>query len=602
MSGSQDPTPITRSVTPPSTTTIALQSAKPTKTGLGKFFRNPRILSSLIIVGIAVLVAILSPWIAPYGAEEFSLSDSLATPSPEHLLGADRAGRDLLSRLILATPMSLMGSVVTLGTALVIGLPFGLIAGYRGGTTSRIGAWVSSLIMAMPAIVFLLTVRAVVGPSIWVSMVVFGLIISPQIFRVVESAVADVRHELYIDAAKVSGLSDSRIIRRHVLRIIAAPIMIQAAFIGGASIAMQASLEFLGIGDPNTPTWGGMLNSAFGEIFRAPWQVIWPALAIGLISGALIMIATAISDLTRPRGMVGAAGKTNLGFSAETAAAEGGNSEAKSPALLRIRDLAVGYPSSDGIREVVQGVSLSLQPGEVLGLVGESGSGKTQIALSVLGLLPASAKITRGEIEVDGTPLAQMSVRERRRLLGSTIGYVPQEPMTNLDPAFRVGEQIARPLRLHLKLSRKAARERALELLEQVGIRDVPRVFNSYPHQISGGIAQRVLIAGAVSLEPRLLVADEPTTALDVTIQAEVLGVLRRLQAERGMSMLVVTHNFGVVADICDRVTVMSNGRIVEEGAVREVLGAPQHPYTQNLLGSMLDKREPLIASERNAK
>jgi peptide/nickel transport system permease protein len=225
----------------------------------------------------------------------------------------------------------------------------------------------------------------------------------------------------------------------------------------------------------------------------------------------------------------------------------------------------------------------------VLGLVGESGSGKSQTAFATLGLLPAAGRITGGSIMFAGQELTGLPVRSYRELLGREIAYVPQEPMTNLDPSFTIGQQLVVPLRKKQGLSRADARARALELLDRVGITDPERTFESYPFQISGGMAQRVLIAGAVSCEPRLLIADEPTTALDVSVQAEVLGVLRTLQREKGMGVLLVTHNFGVVADICDRVAVMSNGLIVESGDTREVLRTPRHEYTVSLLNSMLD-------------
>ncbi|MDD0858513.1 ABC transporter ATP-binding protein [Arthrobacter alpinus] len=234
--------------------------------------------------------------------------------------------------------------------------------------------------------------------------------------------------------------------------------------------------------------------------------------------------------------------------------------------------------------------------------MGESGSGKTQTAWSVLDLLPREAMILGGSITIDGQDRAKLPAGRRRALLGDTLAYIPQEPMSNLDPSFTVGQQLTLPLRRTMGMSRGEANAKALALLERVGIADPERTFNSYPHQISGGMAQRVLIAGAVSCEPKVLVADEPTTALDVTVQAEVLDLLRSLQQERGMAMLLVTHNFGVVADICDRVAVMQHGRIVETGDVAEIFAAPKHPYTRMLLGSLLHEREPrtrLVDSEQ---
>ncbi|GAP54035.1 putative peptide import ATP-binding protein BMEII0863 [Arthrobacter sp. Hiyo6] len=214
-----------------------------------------------------------------------------------------------------------------------------------------------------------------------------------------------------------------------------------------------------------------------------------------------------------------------------------------------------------------------------------------------MGLLPAGGRITGGTIDFAGTGLQNASERVYQSIRGKRIGYIPQEPMSNLDPSFRIGSQLVQPLRLNLGLSRKDATEKALTLLERVGIPNPRRTFDAYPFEVSGGMAQRVLIAGAISTEPDLIIADEPTTALDVTVQAEVLDLLRDLQRERGMAMLLVTHNFGVVADLCDRVTVMRNGLFVEQGPVRTILTKPSHSYTQSLLDAILDEgpaRAPL--------
>jgi peptide/nickel transport system permease protein len=257
--------------------------------------------------------------------------------------------------------------------------------------------------------------------------------------------------------------------------------------------------------------------------------------------------------------------------------------------VLDVRDLVVGYPDGERDREVVTGVSLQLRRGEVLGLVGESGSGKTQTAFAILGLLSPGGRILRGSILFGGRDLAGLPEAGMRELRGRRIAYIPQEPMSNLDPSFRIGFQLVEPMVTVLGISRAEAKARALQLLARVGMPDPERTFRSYPHQISGGMAQRVLIAGAIACNPDLLIADEPTTALDVTVQAEVLDLLRDLQAEFNMSMILVTHNFGVVADICHRVAVMKDGAIVETNEVRELFAKPRHQYTRMLLDAVLE-------------
>jgi ABC-type dipeptide/oligopeptide/nickel transport system ATPase component len=270
--------------------------------------------------------------------------------------------------------------------------------------------------------------------------------------------------------------------------------------------------------------------------------------------------------------------------------------------VLEIRDLRVAYQQAEGPDiEVVHGVSLDIRKGEIHGLVGESGSGKTQTAFAVLGLLPRGGHVSGGSIDYEGTQLADASERVYGGIRGKRIAYIPQEPMSNLDPSFTIGSQLVEPLRKHLGLSKKEATERSLALLDRVGIPNPQRSFDAYPFEVSGGMAQRVLIAGAVSTDPDVIVADEPTTALDVTVQAEVLDLLRDLQRERNLAMLLVTHNFGVVADLCDRVTVMQQGLFVEQGPVRTILKTPRHAYTMSLLNASLDggpARGPLALRE----
>jgi ABC-type dipeptide/oligopeptide/nickel transport system ATPase component len=342
-------------------------------------------------------------------------------------------------------------------------------------------------------------------------------------------------------------------------------------------------------------SWGLMLNDGFRNIYTNPILLLWPALAISLTMASFVLFGNAfrdaLEDLKRSE--------------ATSAQSENAESVSKNKVkidgehLLKVENVEIAYPVDGGLKHVVKGVSFYVDKGETLGIVGESGSGKTQTAFSILGLLPSNALITGGSITFDGDSLVspeigKASIEMMTKLRGKRIAYIPQEPMSNLDPNFRIGYQLVRPMVKVLGISKEEARKKALELLEIVGIVNPERVFNSFPHEISGGMAQRVLIAGAVSCDPDLLIADEPTTALDVTIQAEVLDLLRGLQERFHMGILLVTHNFGVVADLCDRVVVMQYGEIVESGDVRAILKSPKEPYTQELLGSMLVDKEPL--------
>ncbi|MCU1407667.1 MAG: transporter, partial [Glaciihabitans sp.] len=424
---------------------------------------------------------------------------------------------------------------------------------------------------------------------------------------------------------------------RHILTVERAPVIIQAAMIDGIAISIQAGLEFLGLGDMTIPTWGSMLNDGFSNIYNSPLLMLWPSLAIALTSVALTLLANAMRDeLERAGGGPGkrrkktpVTGDTGIILSTVSirttldevddappaivhptpADYHGANGQPFGDEILKVSNLSVGYGQRDGsVKTVVKDVSLTVRRGEVHGLIGESGSGKTQTAWSILRLLPEGGRILGGSIVFDGADLAPASEKQMTRMRGKRIAYIPQEPMSNLDASFTIGSQLVEPMRICLGISKAEAKERALKLLARVGIPNPQRTFDAYPHEVSGGMAQRVLIAGAVSCDPDLLIADEPTTALDVTVQAEVLDLLRELQDEMQMGVLIVTHNFGVVADLCDRVSVMRDGRIVETGPARSIFAGPKHPYTRALFDAILEEGParaaytvPTVASSNGA-
>ncbi|NEM92051.1 dipeptide/oligopeptide/nickel ABC transporter permease/ATP-binding protein [Galbitalea soli] len=570
-----------------------------------RLLKHPTGLTAMIFLIVIVLSAVLASVLAPRNPDLADINAVLANPSLAHLMGTDSAGRDVFSRLLFAGRFSLAGALLALVVAAVIGVTGGLLAGYYGKWFDAVSSWLTGLLMALPGIVVLLAARAVLGPSMWLSMGIFGVLMSPAFFRLVYASVTAVRNELYVDAARVSGLSDARIIGRHILTVVRAPAIIQAATIGGIAIAIQAGLEFLGLGDTSIPTWGSMLNDGFTNIYTNPLLILWPSLAIGLTCIALTLLANAMRDelersSSKPKRRRGAA-RAMVSIEKEPVLVhpEVVTEREFGEELLKVSDLAVGYDQPDGsIKTVVQDVSLVVRRGEVHGLIGESGSGKTQTAWSILRLLPEGGRVVGGSIFFEGTDLAHASEREMTRIRGKKIAYIPQEPMSNLDASFTIGSQLVEPMRVSLGISKAEAKKRALALLAKVGIPNPERTFAAYPHEVSGGMAQRVLIAGAVSCTPDLLIADEPTTALDVTVQAEVLDLLRELQAEFRMGVVLVTHNFGVVADLCDQVSVMRDGRIVETGPVKSIFADPQHPYTRSLFAAILEDGEargPLV-------
>jgi peptide/nickel transport system permease protein len=549
-------------------------------------------LATMIYLAFIVLVAIVAPLVTGVDPTKADIMSVLKGPGNGHLLGTDSAGRDNFARLIFGTRTTLIAASLVSIVAILIGVPSGLVAGYFGGKFDAAASWIANMLMSLPALIVLLAVRAALGPSIFYSMAIFGILIAPGFFRLTRTAVMGVRNELYVDAARVSGLSDTRIISKHILTVVRAPIIIQTAIVSGVAISLQSGLEFLGLGDASMISWGVMLNEGFRNIYMAPLLIVWPAITISFTIAAFALFGNAIRDALEDSQKIFSTSKnTDTVFENKAHQASGH--------MLEVQEIGIGYPQANGeIKEVVRQVSFHVDRGEVLGIVGESGSGKTQSAFSILGLLPANAVITSGAIFLDGEPLlhpetGKISTEEMTKLRGKKIAYIPQEPMSNLDPNFKIGYQLVRPMTKVLGISKKEAKVKALKMLETVGISNPERVFESYPHQVSGGMAQRILIAGAISCDPELLIADEPTTALDVTVQAEVLDLLRDLQKRFGMGMVLVTHNFGVVADLCDRVIVMQHGQVVEGGDVRAILKSPKHPYTQTLLGSMLENKTP---------
>jgi peptide/nickel transport system permease protein len=551
-----------------------------------RLLRDPQAVATAGLLLILVALGLSAPVLAGHDPNFASLDAVNADiGTPGFPLGGDQNGRDMFARLLHSINTSVVSALIGTSIALVIGVSSGLVGGYFGTRTRVVTEWVFNLIMTFPGLLLLIVLMPVTHGDFRATMAIFGVLLSPAVYRITRNQVLGVKNELFVDAARVSGLPDRRILARHVLFVVRGPIIIATAFLAGSAIGVQAGLAFLGVGSSSVPSFGAMIADGFINLYVEPLQFVWPSLALGLMTASLVLFGNALRDtLEGPRNK-----PVKVADAPRTPAL--GNVEVRtSTALLTVRNLTIAYPSPSGdLREVVSGVSFRLDAGETLGLVGESGSGKTQTAFAVLGVLPPEAVITGGSVTIDGYELLGRNEKQLRAVRGRDIAYVPQEPMANLDPSVTIGSQLAEGVRAATPMSRRTARKRVISLLGQVGIPDPQRVFSSYPHQISGGMAQRVLIAGAVASRPRVLIADEPTTALDVTVQAEILDLLRDLQQKLDMAVLLVTHNFGVVADLCDNVAVMRRGEIVESGDAVALFTEPQHEYTRMLLESILD-------------
>lgn len=564
----------------PETTTALTVSRKPA----GRLLRSPlAIISAVWLIALTAL-CVFGPILSMFpDPNQQMIGRGFELPSADHLLGTDALGRDLLSRIVHGGQTALGGAALATVIALVLGSAIGLTAGWIGGWVDGAASRIAELLFSIPAIVVLLALAVIFGRDVYVSMTVFGILVSSSFIRLAQGATRSVRRELYVDAAQVSGASTPRIVLGEVLPNIVSPLIVQSSIVFGTSLLIMSSLGFLGLGPPPpAPEWGAMIAEAASEIYRTPWLLI----PTGAVLAFTILAANLLGDAIRDGDE--RARKASLLRTAQRPAIVDEEAVADpDPELsLSVRGLEISFPSGQGKSVVVDGVDFDLGRREILGLVGESGSGKTMSALAVLGLVPAPGVIGSGAIQFGGQDLVTAPERRLREIRGRRIAMISQEPMVALDPSFTIASQLVASIRRFHGIRRKPARDRALALLADVGLKDPERVLRSFPFQLSGGMAQRVCIALALAAEPEVLIADEPTTALDVTVQAGILDLLREIRESRGMSILLVTHDLGVVADICDRVSVMEKGRIVESAGVGDIFARPQHPYTRSLIAS----------------
>lgn len=539
----------------------------------------------LVMVGVAVLGPIVLSGVSTQRAGD--LGNALQGPSSSHPFGTDSMGRDVLDRLIVGTRVTFIGIGQALATVVVIGVPLGLVAGYFRGRADRGIMWLADLTFSMPSIVIILVVLGIFRGSMTAAMITFGVIASPSMMRVVRSTTLTVREELYISAAKVSGLTNAYIITRHVMPRVAGGAIIQAALVSASALLAQSGLAFLSlIVTAPAPSWGGMVSNGIEQMLIQPWLIWPPGVLITLTILSLGMLGDALRDAAAESWSAQARPARRSRARVVRVRRSDQEEQSVAPALLQVRGLSVVFDTPRGAQPVIENVSFSVAAGTTLGIVGESGCGKSITATSLMGLLPGQARISSGSVQFDGRELVGLPERDLHAIRGSEIGLIAQEPMISLNPSFRVGWQLAEVVQRHHGVSRSEAHDRVLELLAQVHLPRPDLAARRYPHELSGGMAQRVAIARALAGEPKLLIADEPTTALDVTVQAEILQLLRELQHERQMATIIVTHDWGVIADLADRAIVMYAGQIVEQAELGRMFEEPLHPYTRALIAS----------------
>jgi peptide/nickel transport system permease protein len=584
---------------------------------LRRALRRPGVAAALTWLAVVIAGAVFAPLLAPDSPTAVDLSDVLAGPSAHHLLGTDQLGFDVLSRLIYGSRAAMIGIAEAVTVCAVVGVPLGLLAGYFGGWTDWLISRAADLVLAIPSIIVLLVVVAIFADSQTAAMLMFGLLGAPALIRITRASTLRVRGEQFIDAARVSGLTSPQILRRHILPRISSTVIVQISLFAPVALLMECTLCFLGAGPaPPQPSWGGAVYDASMVIQRDPWLLVPSGCVIAVTIVAFGVVGNAVRDTSaeswapvrRPdartrRSRGGARGRAR---GRATAAAAGARITGSLPApanaragLLSVEALTIDVSVPSGQRvTVIQDVSFAIGRGEAVGIVGESSCGKTMTARGILGLLPAGSRVVTGRCWFGGRYLTSLSAKELNAVRGREIGFVSQETMASLDPVCTVGNLIAEAVRHHLGCSRAQARHRAVELLARLRLPEPETVARRFPHQLSVGMAQRAAIALALAGDPHLLIADEPTTALDVTARDGILGLLHELRRVRNLSILLITHDWGVVADVCDRIIVMYAGQVVEQGSADALFARPRHPYTEGLLAANPRLSNPMTSLE----
>ena len=548
------------------------------------------------IVGVVILAffTIFGPIIWGEQAVTADLTQLSAKPSAEHPLGTDAGGRDVLARVLTATRLSVLMALA----ATAIGVVFGVLLGFLPAVLPRRGArfvvGATGMALAFPALLLMIVISIVVGTGIMGAILAIGVAMIPFYGRLAQTLSASVAGRDFVSAARVLGVGRARILSRHILPNVRDPLIVNASIGAGSALVSFAGLSFLGLG-VQAPEfdWGRLLNEGLSKIYVNPATALAPGIAV-VFAGVVFTLVG--ETLARGFGIDSVIGKRPKRPAVAAALHAAPPADGPEP-VLRVRDLRVGVPRGDGWSYPVDGVSFEIARGEIVGIVGESGSGKSLTCMAVASLIEDPLLVTAASVRFDGTELvadglvpsspASPAVAHQ---LGRRMAFVFQDPSTSLNPALHVGSQVAEPGILHEGLSRREARARAVERLRSVRIAEPERRAKQYPHEFSGGMRQRAMIAMGLMGEPALVIADEPTTALDVTVQREVLSLLHAINRENDAAIMFVSHDIALVSALCSRVLVMYRGNLVEDVTVADlVAGRARHPYTRALLEAVPD-------------
>lgn len=558
---------------------------------LRRILAQPKGAVGLTLVALYLALAIVGPALAPQDAFRQNFAQTLRPPSAAHWFGTDQLGRDVFSRILVGARATLGIGVGGVAVAFLIGVPLGILAAWRRGWIEAVLMRAIDVMLSFPDIVFALAVVAILGASTQNVIIAVGVVSIPVFARTARAVTLSVLAEPYIEGSVALGASPARIILRHVLPNISGTLLTLSTLLFASTLLSASGLGFLGLGtQPPFPEWGTMLGESRSYIRSHPYLATFPGLFLAVSALAFNLLGDALRTIYDPTSRRGARRLPLLGFlrrrkplSASPTEPPGG----PSAPVVAVRDLRLAFRTTDGLLDVVRGVDVTIRAGRTLAIVGESGSGKSTL-LRAIGTLanPQEVEITAGSVAIGGEPALGLSGAALRDLRRRKIGVVFQDAASALNPVLTIGQQLGEAVRASHRLDPKAVRQRCVALLRDVNIADPERRLDMYPHQFSGGMKQRIVIAIALAQDPELLLADEPTSALDVTIQQQILVLLRDIQRKRGMAMLLVTHDLNLVARFADDVAVMYAGRLVESGAIEIVLEKPLHPYTRALQAS----------------
>ncbi|WP_075221703.1 dipeptide/oligopeptide/nickel ABC transporter permease/ATP-binding protein [Acuticoccus yangtzensis] len=569
-------------------------AAQPARPGAWQLlFANTLATAGLIVITLVVLVALAAP-VLPLADPNATAPAARLTPplTDGYLLGTDALGRDILARLVWGLRVSLAVGLSATAIAAVAGSLIGLVAGFAGGRVDAVLMRGVDMVLAFPYILLALAIVAVLGPGLVNALYAIAVVNIPFFARNVRGLALGLSRREFVDAARLSGQGSAEILMREVLPNVLPVIVITMSTTVGWMILETAGLSFLGLGaQPPQADLGSMLGDGRAVLFTAPHVAIIPGVAIFVLVMSINLLGDGIRDVLDPRLKSGAlarpGARTKIARTAAPAPAAPG-------ALLEVAGLKTHFRVGRSTVEAVRGVDLAVAEGECLGIVGESGSGKSVTGMSVMGLVPSPpGVIADGAAFFRGDDLFALPDGALTALRGSAVAYVFQDPLSTLHPQFTIGQQLMEAIRVHAPVGRKEARRRAEALLAKVRIPNPARRLDAYPHELSGGMRQRVGIAMALANDAAVLVADEPTTALDVTVQAQILKLINVLRRETGVAVIFITHDFGVVSAVTDRVAVMYAGEIVETGPTAALLSAPAHPYTARLIACVPVLGEP---------